>query len=175
MAPSVLLLLLVTTFAVYVPGDSATASSCDQAQLVGAITQRCHGAKAIFEARDKCCHELGKHSECACLVLTEVFGAVEQLPRLCDNHNACSAIWKNETYCHGPSLLKCKLLNPVVSDFTACSCRKVVEELPKLHDGCLHDLVGLKVKSDICFGKALAELGIEKYADVIEKLCHHRH
>ncbi|KAL6650535.1 hypothetical protein ACP70R_009460 [Stipagrostis hirtigluma subsp. patula] len=158
MAPAVLL-LLATTFAVaaantgYVPGDSA---SCDQAQL-----------------RDKCCHELGNHSECTCLVLTEVFGAVDQLPRLCDNHDACSAIWKNETYCHGPSLLKCKLLNPVVSDFTACSCRKVVEELPKLHDGCLHDLVGLKVKSGVCFGKALVELGIEKYADVIEKLCHH--
>ncbi|KAL6652965.1 hypothetical protein ACP70R_011890 [Stipagrostis hirtigluma subsp. patula] len=178
---AVLLFLLATTLAVGanpVPESKPYASSCSQTQLVDGIVARCKGANAaLFAARDECCNELGKHTECGCQVLTEVFGQLSQLPRLCENYNACSGR-KAETYYGGSrAILRpgCQLLDPKVRACTVSTCEKVFKELTMPHHECLHDLVALKRESGVCFDDVLRKLGIKDYGDVIEKLCEQNH
>ncbi|KAL6660397.1 hypothetical protein ACP70R_001943 [Stipagrostis hirtigluma subsp. patula] len=181
---SLLVFLLATAFAVgaanaggYGPGEGERQpepypSSCSQTDLPG-IIERCKGDNAaLFEARDKCCNELGKHSECTCLVLTEIFNSfypyqVKHLPPLplCDNYDACQ----------NGDLQRCQPFNREISDDAKNACKKVVNELPNLHHRCLHDLFRLKGTSGICFDWALEKLGIQKYAAVIEKICEGHH
>ncbi|KAL6851439.1 hypothetical protein ACP4OV_020372 [Aristida adscensionis] len=161
-------------------------SSCSQTQLDD-ILYRCRGANgALFTARDKCCNEMGKKSQCSCLALTSVLHSVRLLPPLCDNYDACSGVWNNDDEAdqqqQGVSLLNllsveygCSLLDWGEYDAVK-QCKPVVEEVLKLQEGfCLKGLHDLKALSGSCFIEALVKLRIEKYVGVIEKLlqgCH---
>ncbi|KAL6851436.1 hypothetical protein ACP4OV_020369 [Aristida adscensionis] len=166
-------------------------SPCEAELKVTGILARCQiaNAKALLEARSKCCREvISERSACVCPAVRGVLAGKGLLAHVtypllqeaCGGGagEVCSGCWNDEET--GPISVEVSGVTekhgcrPVDGD-TLGNCDVALTGLKQLKEHCLYDLVGLKGRPGGCYVEGLAYLGILEYASVVEKLCLRRY